>query len=900
LTTPFTRHLVSTKFSPPRIGAKHVQRTGLLAQLDRIHQCKLALVTGSAGYGKTTLLAQWRQACLKAGGEVAWLSLSADDDGYAPFCAALFAALQRVGIAVAIDPSPDDTSAASIDAAVAAIVDGATALPRDVHLILDDYHQIEAPPAHKLMQKLLDHGPGNLHLVLASRVTPPLSLSRLRVMDQIVELDSAELPFDLAETRLFLDENLGPGKLNADELSRIHDLTNGWPSCLQLIVIMLKHRPDTRSMLEHLVWRSSDLQTYLSEEVMADLPSELAAFAEAISILRRFNASLAEAVTGHTDTADLLKRMEDENLLITRVDLDDRAVWYRFHPLFGEFLTTRLERRGEAAVRELHRRGSQWFAANGLLADAIRHASLGDDLEFATAVIERAAPATWSLEYLSPTLHLLDRLPEERLFKHQRLLFLACLTISLTARPAKAEAWLAHLQASGTPTHADVTDSLPVIRAAIAVQRDDMQRVIELLEPHRDAALANPFLRYVLLAELASAYSAAGQYLQAKRLLEAYPIPLVDRDNDMALVAEATVITRLMLEGNVREAERVGSLLLARSVKALGHRSISANLCSGTLADAYYELDRIDDARETIANRRGLLQSSVPEVMIRTSLCRARLDLLQESPDAALSFLQQQAMHMRGLGQERAYAHMLAEQVNVLMIKGDRARAAEVSASLDELARRHPNEPGYRAEFPALAALARARVLLPEDPAQAVQALDIVRSHAQAFGRGRLRVLVDVLRSVALEDIKRPDEAIASISGAVEAAHQFGLVRTLVDEGAPVGRQLARLVREKKLQEPVLRYAETLLDKFADTATSDPVTGTPRRANTAKTQAVLTQREVEILALVAQAMSNKRIALTLNITLETVKWNLRNIFAKLGVSSRYDAMVWARKQDLIR
>jgi LuxR family transcriptional regulator, maltose regulon positive regulatory protein len=900
LTTQFNRHLVSTKFSPPRIGAKHLPRANLLAQLNRIHQCRLALVTGSAGYGKTTLLAHWQQACLKAGFDVGWLSLSVDDIGYAGFCAALFAALQRLGIPVETDIPLEDTSPVAMDTAIAAIVGGAEALQRDVYLILDDYQLVEATAAHKFMQKLLDHGPGNLHLVIASRVTPPLSLSRLRVMDQIVELDSAELPFDLAETRVFLDENLGAGKINADELGLIQELTNGWPSCLQLIVIMLKSHPDTRSILPHLVWRSSDLQTYLTEEILAHQPPELTGLAETLSIFRRFNTSLAEFVTSKAHTAGLLKRMEDENLLIIRVDCDDRSVWYRFHPLFGEFLATRLERRGSAAVRELHQHASRWFADNGFLAEAVRHASLGEDLEFATSVIERAAPATWSLDYLSPTLHLLDRLPEATLFKHQRLLFLACLTIALTARPAKAEAWLAHLDASGTPTHPDVTGSLPLIRATIAVQRDDMQRVIDLLEPLRDAAMENPFLQYVLLSELASAYSATGQYAKAKRLLDANPIPLADRNNDMALVTEATRITTLMLAGDVREAERTGSLLLARSVKALGRRSISANLCAGVLADAYYELDRIDDARETIANRRGLLHSSVPEVMIRASLCRARLDLLQEGPDAALSFLQQQAGHMRGLLQERAVAHVLAEQVKVLLIKGDRVRAADVSASLDELAQAHPAEQGYRAEFPAIAALARARVVLTEYPDRALAALEIVRNHAAQFGRGRLLVLVDLLRGAALDNMNRPEETIASVITAVEAGHRLGLVRTLVDEGALAGKPLARLVRDKLLQGPVAQYAQDLLDKFSDPATADTTTHAGRRANVPRNQATLTQRELEILALVAQAMSNKRIALSLNITLETVKWNLRNIFSKLGVSSRYDAMVWARKRDLIQ
>ncbi|MDR5734335.1 LuxR C-terminal-related transcriptional regulator [Caballeronia sp. LZ025] len=899
MTTPFTRQLVSTRFSPPRIGARHVSRAELLAQLQRMQHCRLALVTGSAGYGKTTLLAQWRQTCLKAGAEVGWLSLTSDDKGYVDFCTALFSAMQRSGLPVEMDLPPEGASAVAMDTSIGAIVEAAVELPKDLYLFIDDYHYVEAPLAHKFLQKLLDHGPSNLHFVIASRTAPPLGLSRLRMMDQIVEVDSAGLPFDLAETRAFVDENLGPGKVNADELALIHELTGGWPSCIQLIVIMLKNRPQTRAVLDDLVWRSSDLQTYLSEEVMAHLPAELAEFAEALSIFRRFNASLARFVTGDPNADELLRRMEDENLLLIRVDLDDRLSWFRFHPLFGEFLATRLARREPGAVRELHRRASQRFAEHGFLAEAVRHASAAEDVEFAASVIERAAPATWSLEYLSPMLHLLEQLPEETLLRHPRLLFFACLAVAMTTRPAKASAWLAQLEASDLTAHPEIARSLPIIHAAIAFQHDDTQRMIELLEPHRDVPLENPFLQYMLVAELCAAYNAAGRYADARRLFETQPIPPADEDNDMALVAQATLVSGMLIEGNMLETEHLGSALLTRSVHAVGRHSISANICASLLADAYYELDRIDDARETIANRRGLLQSSGPDMLIRASLCRVRLDLLQESLDVALAFLQRQIAHLRSMRQMRAVAHLLAEQVKMLLLKRERARAQEALDSLDNLAQSHPARQGFMGEIPALAALARARLLHDESPEEALRALQAARSHADAFGRGRLTAQSDLLSAVVYADLKRTDDAIVCLLRAIEAGQRLGLVRTFLDEGAPAGKLIARMMREKRLDGPALRYAAELIEKFPESVVADGPASSSRRVSASKLQPMLTPREVEILGLVAQAMSNKRIALALNITLETVKWNLRNIFAKLGVSSRYDAMVWARKQELI-
>jgi len=891
------RHLVSTKFSPPRIGTRHVPRTALLAQLKRMHHCKLALVTGAAGYGKTTLMAQWRQDRLKAGAEVAWVSLTAEDKGYTAFCTALFEGLRRLGIEVDIDLLREDGTEPAMQACVAIIVEAAAIRSKELYLIVDDYHHVEAPHAHKLIQKLLDQSPGNLHLALASRVNPPLSLSRLRVMDQVVEIESAELPFDLAETRTFIEENLGLDKINADELSLIHDLTSGWPSCLQLIVIMLKNRPSTRSMLNDLVWRSSDLQSYLSEEVVAHLPDELVEVAEALSIFRRFNASMAVAVTGHVEAGELLQRMEEENLLIYRVDSEDRTTWYRFQPLFGDFLSARLERRGRD-IPALHRLGAHWFAAHNYLTEAVRHASLGEDIDFAIRVIEQAAPATWSLDYLAPTLRLLERMPEDVLFTHQRLLFLACVTVSLTSRPGRAKAWLERLQASDLSEHPELASGLPVIHAAIAIQEDDSERTIGLLEPVRDAPMENPFLRYMLLAALAVAYYTAGRYADARRLFDIHPIPPQDRGNDMALVAESARLTTYILSGEIGVAEPLVSELLERSTREGGHRSICANLCASLLADAFYELDRIDDARELLANRLGLLHSSVPDVIVRTNISRSRLDLLQKGPDAALTFLRQQIAHLRCLGQIRPVAQLLGEQIRVSLIKGQRNQAVELLQSLEQIARDHSSEQGGRAELPAIAALARARILSREDSQAALDALAAVRDYAERFNRNRLAVLVDLLSADVLEDLGRPQESLDCLRRAVEAGQRLGLVRTLLDEGALSEKLLGRLALAP-LKDPVRQYVDELIEKLTGPCAPSPTTARPRRAAPTGQEPQLTPREREILSLVAQAMSSKRIAHTLDITLDTVKWNLRNIYAKLGVSSRYDAMVWARNHHLI-
>jgi LuxR family transcriptional regulator, maltose regulon positive regulatory protein len=886
--------LVSTKFAPPRVGSRYIVRTQLLDALERDRHCKLTLVTGSAGFGKTILLAQWRQELMKAGLHVAWLSLSRDETLLPNFRAHLFAALGRLGFPLEEELLLSGEDSASIESVVAVLIKSLAAINDDRYLILDDYHHVEDPWAHKLVQKLLDHSPGNLHLVIASRALPPLSVAKLRVMGQVAEIECADLPFSLVETRSFLEQSVSAGKFSANEINQIHSLTNGWPASLQLLAITLRNRPESRATLRNLARQSANLHNYLSEDVLARLPPELAEFMEAISICRRFNSALAEAITGNTEAASLLRLIEEENLLIMRAEWEGGSPWYRFHPLFAEFLAARLERHGAAAVNALHRRAGIWFAQNGLVVEAIRHATLGHDVASAVAIIERSAPTNWSLRHLGPLLHLINNLSPQSIASHPRLLYLGSLTLAITGRHARAADWIAQMRVSDPANTPATAFRVALASALSALQGDDTARAIELLEPLQASDAKSAFERHVFVATLAPSLAAAGRYAEAYRLLDAHPTTPDDDHDDTALLMAGGRTILLLLEGKAVEAERTS--FYTRNLTAHGPRSICTSMSAALLADTLYEQDRIDEARELLANGLHGLGASSPEIMIRAVLCQARLDLLQDSAETALALLDRQANSFRSLGLDRAVAYMYAEQSRILAAKGNRHRAIETIARLDEIAAPYSRADGFLAEIPIVATMAHVRIeLLCGEHERALQALTSAREIATRLGRAQMVVSIDILAAIALQVAGRSEEASQRLEGAVRLGSQLGLVRTFVGEGEQMYTQLARLMQEGRLDGAARAYVGELLGHF-DQGTRSLASNTVD----AKGKTPLTPRELEILHLLATGMSNKRIALTLSITLQTVKWNLKNVFGKLRVSSRYDAIIWGRRQGLIK
>ncbi len=887
--------VVATKFAPPRVGRGSIRRDLLIQRLREARHCRLVSITGGAGFGKTTLVALWRQELLASGANAVWLSLSADDASLAQFCASLHGALRQAGVAVGDDVlllSEHDSDQRSV---AGVLVNVLLDTPGELYLLIDDFHHVGDPRTLQLVQALLDAALPGLHLVIASRMSLPLLLGRLRATGDLCEVGGGELAFDLRETLSFLRLNLDSA-IAPDAAGRIYEVTDGWPIGLQLMAIALKSNPSNRRRLRALRASGEDLDAYLSEDVIADLPQDLIEFMQRVSILRRFGPGVAAHVTGFADARRLIADICARNLFIVPVDTDDSQQWYRFHPLFSEYLGQRLASSG-AAVVELHRRASDWFARHELLVEAMRHALLGDDFETVIRLLERNAPPLESVGELSLLLRWIERLPIDVIGRHPKLLLLAGWASVLTARTERAEAWVSVLK-SGSGM-AGTEGQIRLLEAMIASQRDEVVRAGELMEDLDRAPLDEPGLEPVRVAMLVCHNIAIGDHARARSVYRSTAAQSTRRGTgELALLAAATAALGILREGRVLEALSCAEAGLETAPHHHGRRSMSACLGASGAAGALYELDRIDEARELLANRLGMLRYSAPEILLQVSFTQGRLLWLRESRREAIDYLIHEEAHFRGLGLDRGVAHTVAERQRIVLEEGDLRHAAVLQSVLDELELRYPDRNVRDAEIGALAALARARLALARhDPQQALPAIAVVHAMAARFGRQGLQVTADLLQAQALDDLGDAAGADACLRAALATGHRLGLLRTLLDEGERACTMLARL------EAADLPAGRAYLRRLR-AAPGGLAPGGHEPAPTAEVLAEppgelpLTPRERDIVVLLGQSMSNKRIALTLSISEQTVKWNLKRIFGKLGVGSRYEAVVAARSIGL--
>ncbi|WP_136476359.1 LuxR C-terminal-related transcriptional regulator [Pseudomonas sp. DG56-2] len=888
-----TSLLVTTKFAPPRVSLNSILREDLATQLQHAQYSKVILVCGGAGFGKTTVLAQWRQDLIKQGVCVGWLSLTLEDGAFALFCASLIGALQQVGLPLAddllllgdSDDSDDLLSLASV------LINAVAQLDNELYLMLDDFHQVNSPRANQLVQALIDNAPANLHFVIASRVAPSLLLGRLRAMGQLCEITGNELSFNFRESLAFLKAHLD-AEIDLEAAHSIHAQTDGWPIGLQLMAISLKSVPRKRSNSGVLATNSADLSAYLSEDVIANLPEGLIEFLQQISILRRFNADLAAHLSGCNEAAQHIANIEALNLFVLPVDMEDRYQWYRLHPMFAEFLLQKLQHSG-ADVRALHQRAAHWFASQDLVIEALRHALLSEDFDTVVQLLEHSLQPLTNIRHLGTFLRWIEKVPIALLPQHPRLALFGAWGYALSARLEQSERWLTLLERSTQDPKYAIHACL--VKAMIAGQQDDSERSLLAIDALTDTPLRNPMLENFRLGLVIGNQAMLGNYALARATFRTLNLASTD---EPALIARSSMAVAAFLEGKILEAERHAAPMLSLAEAAHGRRSITACTCAAILAEVQYEQNRIDDAREILVNRLDMLSFSVPACSYSAALVHARLQLLQETPRAALDYLDKRADHFRARRLDRGIALMLAEQIRIEVLgeewkHGDWRHGQMLQSELDELASHHQGEKARDREIVAAAALSRARLARASQlPEQGLVALENVFCIGQALGRGTLLVKANLLKAQALTDLGRDNEARSCLIQVLQDSYSLGLFRTLLDEGDDACVLLANLkdVPGKALEV----FQQQLSAQISGQIPS--ATSTATGVSSVAGDIALTNREEDILALLEQSMPNKRIARTLNISDQTVKWNLRNIFMKFGVSSRYEAIIIARKR----
>src|SRR6266496_425022 len=525
--------ILATKLHIPSLNHALVPRPRLLERLNQGMQRKLILLSAPAGFGKTTLLCEWIHSSAGREMPVAWISLDEGDNDPARFGTYLCAALAQVqaGVGERTLPLLHSPQPPSMETIMTTLINEITAIARHFVFVLDDYHMLTASSIHQALTFLLDHLPEQMHVILATRIDPPLPLSRLRVRQQKLALRSADLRFTPEEAAAFLREVMGLD-LSAQDIATLEARTEGWIAGLQLAALSLQGRSPTgiASFLSAFAGSHRFVLDYLAEEVLQRQEEHTQTFLLSTSLLDQLCGSLCDAVTQHTDGQEVLEQLEQANLFL--IPLDDERHWYRYHHLFSEFLRSRLKveldrGRLRESVEVLHERASIWYERHQFLDRAIDHALAAHDFERAARLMEAFRAFASEGGELVPLLRWFAALPDATIRSRPRLSLYYAQTLLLSGQFQAVNERLQHAEQS-LVDHAEdlsveerriVQGEIDTIRAAFAYLHEDVARGRTLVEEALHFLPPDHLLRGLLLLSLGSAYWLEGDLLSASTIM---------------------------------------------------------------------------------------------------------------------------------------------------------------------------------------------------------------------------------------------------------------------------------------------------------------------------------------------------------------------------------------------
>ncbi|MEV6266561.1 LuxR C-terminal-related transcriptional regulator [Kribbella sp. NPDC051936] len=842
--------VLATKLFPPARRSGLVARPWLLERLDGVltpgH--RLALVSAPAGFGKTTLVGEWAARHERVG----WLSLDDGDNALPRFLAYLWAALPGLRVA---PPAADVPTVAALTAVVndyADRADGPTVL------VLDDYHAIEALDVHEAVAFLLDHLPDQLHLVLSTRADPPFPMARLRARGQLTEIRVDDLRFAEPEAGAFLNDVMGL-RLAGDDVRALEGRTEGWVAGLQMAALSLRGAPDVAGFIDAFTGSHRFVIDYLADEVLARQPADVRDFLLRTAVLDRLTGPLCDAVTGRTGSSQVLDELDRGNVFVVALDPD--RVWYRYHHLFRDVLRARLLAEHPEELPRLHRAASDWYAAQHLAPEAVRHALAADDHERAGRLIEEALPEVRRARQDAMLLGWIRSLPESVVQRNPVLCIAAAWSSMMAGELDRMARWLdaaeAALQAGArdpelAATWADTEDlrtapaMLLIYRAALAQARGEVQATVESARGALDLAAAEDhFVRGAAGGFLALAAWAAGDVEEALATFSTAVRELHSAGNLVDEQDSTVVMGDLWLAAGRPSRARQGfeQTLAAATRNGEPYPRVTADLHVG-LAELDRELDDLDSAEAHLETARGLAaQGSITENRHRWYVAMAQVKVARGDFTAALQLLDEaEKLYRRGSYPElRPIAAMRAR---VHLAAGDLVAA-------EAWVRDIPDTVSYLNEY---GQLTRARLMIRRG--EDVQEL-LDRLQADADGRRAGSLLeIGVLRALAHQT--RGDHAAA----------QAVLRETL--DAAPEPEQYRRLLLDEGLA-------------TAQTTLIEP----------------LTERELDVLRLLDTELTGPEIARRLYVSLNTLRTHTKRIFTKLGATNRSGAVRRARERGLL-
>ncbi|MHC1781214.1 MAG: LuxR C-terminal-related transcriptional regulator [Anaerolineaceae bacterium] len=876
---------MATKLYIPPLRPRIVHRPRLIERLNAGLHGRLTLISAPAGFGKTTLLSEWTAGC---GRPVAWLSLDEGDNDPTRFLTYVVRALQTAAadIGAGVIETLQSQQPLEVEPILAGLLNEIAGLPDEFVLVFDDYHLVEAQAIDNVLAFLVEHLPGQIHLVIATREDPHLPLARLRARGHLTEMRVGDLRFTNAEAAGFLNEVMGL-KVTEEDIAALEKRTEGWIAGLQLAALSMQGHQDTGNFIKSFTASHHFVLDYLVEEVLQQQPEHLQDFLLRTSILDRMCGLLCDTVMRENISEpfatgqETLEYIEHANLFI--IPLDNERKWYRYHHLFGELLRQRLaSRAGKEGMAELHRRASDWFEANSLDIEAFHHATAANDVEHAERLIEGKGTPLHFRGALAPILNWLQSLPEETM-NARPTLWSTYVSVRLASGQTEgieemvrsAEKAIETQGGAEDEKNRDLTGRLAATRALLALSRQDAdaillysRRALDYLHPDN-----LPF-RVSVNQTKAFGHFLRGERAEAKRI---YSEALAILEHSGAIVTRIMAMTGmgscLELDNQLQEAAGMYNQIIHLAgnipfpIVGEAHRG---------LANIYFQWNDLESAlrhqEKCVPMARQLINT---DRSVACDVFHARLLLAKGDADGALEILTQAGEEALRKNFKFQIADISGLQIMALLRLG-KVEAAGVVAG------------AYK--FP----LDRVRVCLARSEAEeALVMLEgfLQQAEARNWPDQRLRGLV--LKSLALQANSEKEAAVNALAEALVLSEPGGFIRIFLDEGRP----METLLRETTGQGIQSEYIGRLLTAFDN---GGPGRGEqPPALNSEELIDPLSDRELEVLRLIAEGKSNREIGEELFLALSTVKGHSQKIFDKLQVQRRTEAVARARELGVL-
>jgi LuxR family maltose regulon positive regulatory protein len=881
--------LLQTKLFVPPARAERVSRPRLAERLDAGSRGKLTLVSAPAGFGKTTLVGEWVGQLDRP---VAWLSLDESDNDPTRFLTYFVAALQTVqadigkgALSALQSPQPPP-----VEAVLTGLINEISAIPNRIVFVLDDYHLVNAQSIHDALAFLLRRLPPQLHLIITTREDPPLQLARLRARGQLIELRATDLCFTSSEAVEFLNRVMGLD-LSPQDVAALETRTEGWIAGLQLAAVSMQGRTDTSSFIESFTGSHRHVLDYLVEEVLEQQSESVQTFLLQTSILDRLTGPLCDAVrfgeaetrTGQDTGQAILEYLDQANLFV--VPLDNERRWYRYHHLFADLLRQQMRQIDPEQVPNLHNLASAWYEAKGMLVDAFYHATAAGDIERAARLIEGEKLPVHLRSVVTPILAWLESLPKTMLdaypslwVERARMLLALGQTAAVEENLQAAEASLAAAtylpEDEWDEESRDLLGQMASLRATVAFSQhraDDIliqsRRALQYLHSN------NLYYRASTSYKMGYAYQLQGDRAAAK---QAYVEALSTSQKS------GSILIQLLASGAVGEMEAAATQLFQAAETFQNVLNLFADqplpIASAShlgLARIFYEWNELDKAQkhgEQALELARQYESNV-DVPISCQVILVRIMLARGDTTGALKLLAQADRVVREKNFVLRVPEVTAAWVEAFLRQGDIAAAVELTRTCD-------------------VPLSEARVYLAQGDAPAVLAiLGPLREQMEAKNWIDEQLKVMALQAVAYQVSGDNALAFHVLREVLSLAEPGGYIRTFVDEGPPMGQLLYEALSRGIAPD----YVQRLLSAFP-IAEPEPV---PSSAANDELIEPLSERELEVVHLIAEGLTNPEIAARLFLSPHTVKAHARNIYGKLNVHNRTQAVARARALGIL-